>query len=347
MKFDLKKLVRPNIWNLEPYSCARHEFSGLNAKAFLDANESPYNAPINRYPDPLQRDLKDLISRIKGVPEECIFLGNGSDEAIDLVFRIFSEPKIDNVIAITPSYGMYEVASNINDVEYRKVRLEDDYSLKAEKILSKIDANTKIVFICTPNNPTANSISHEQIDKIIESFSGIVVIDEAYIDFSTQPSYRFKLVEYPNIIVLNTLSKAWASASIRLGMAFAQEDIICLMNKVKYPYNIGLPTQEKAFEILNNTEQVKKWVELILSERSRVVEAFSHLKITKKVFPTDANFFLVKVENAKKTYNYLIEKGIVVRDRSRVELCEDSLRITIGLKEENDALLEALQTYKG
>ncbi len=347
MSFDLEKLVRPNILKLEPYSCARHEFSSTRARAFLDANESPYNTPINRYPDPLQRELKKVISQIKGVSEECIFLGNGSDEAIDLIFRIFCEPGKDNVVSMYPTYGMYEVASNINDIEYRKVNLEEDYSLKADKMLSKVDSKTKVIFICSPNNPTGNSIEHKEINKILENFSGIVVLDEAYSDFSSKASYRFKIDDYPNLIVLNTLSKAWASASIRLGMAFSSVDIILLMNKVKYPYNIGLPTQEKAFEILSNKEKVNAWVEKILLERSRVIKAFSLLPICKKVFPTDANFFLAKVLDAKKTYNYLIKEGIVVRDRSRVELCQSSLRITIGTPEENDALLEALKNFKG
>ena len=343
----IKDLTRPNIWSLAPYSSARNEYSGHVAHVFLDANENPFNGPYNRYPDPLQEELKERISSIKNVPAENIFLGNGSDEAIDLVYRCFCEPKKDNVVAICPTYGMYEVCADINDVEYRKVLLDEDYQIKAEKLLAACDANTKAIWICSPNNPTGNNINTEEIEKVIEQFDGIVVVDEAYIDFSNQKSFkRYVSNDNYNVIVLQTMSKAWGSAAIRLGMAFAKEDIIGIFNKVKYPYNVNALTQEQAMKRLNDPQAVSQWVSILLQERGRMVEAFAELPICEKVYPTDANFFLAKVEDAQGTYDYLVEKGIIVRNRTRITLCNNCLRVTIGTREENNELLGALRSMK-
>lgn len=343
---QLKDLVRHNIWKLSPYSCARNEFSGQNAKVFLDANENPYNTPYNRYPDPLQHKLKALLSKIKGVKSECVFLGNGSDEAIDLVYRCFCNPGRDNVVAIEPTYGMYKVCADINDVEYRPVLLDDNFQLDPEKLLSACDTRTKVIWICTPNNPSGNDISRSDIELVINNFDGIVVIDEAYSDFSLQPTFRKDLDKYSNIIVLNTMSKAWGSAAIRLGMAFASPEIVEIFNKVKYPYNINMLTQEKAYDILSESQSVQHWVTMILEERSRVIDAFVLLPICKKVYPTSSNFFLARVTDAQSIYNYLIDEGIIIRDRHKVSLCNDCLRITIGTREENNELLGALRVYK-
>jgi histidinol-phosphate aminotransferase len=253
---QLKDLVRPNIWQLAPYSSARNEYSGHEAHVFLDANENPYNAPYNRYPDPLQTEVKARLSTIKRVPAECIFLGNGSDEAIDLVYRVFCRPQIDNVVAIEPTYGMYKVCADINDVEYRPVLLDEHYQMNADKLLAACDDHTKAIWLCSPNNPTGNNLKVEEVEKVLRGFDGIVVVDEAYSDFSTVPVFRKRLAEFPNIIVLNTMSKAWGCAAIRLGMAFASKEIIELFNKVKYPYNVNLLTQRQALEELNNTEAV-------------------------------------------------------------------------------------------
>ena len=341
---ELKELTRENIWNLAPYSCARNEFSGRNARVYLDANENPYNGPLNRYPDPLQLEVKKLLSKVKGVPEECIFLGNGSDEAIDLIYRCFTEPKVDNVVAIDPTYGMYKVCADVNDVEYRPVSLNDDFSLNADNVLAACDDHTKVVWLCSPNNPTGNALDRGEIEKILTGFEGLVVVDEAYSDFSSQAPFRHKLLKYPNIVVLNTMSKAWGSAAIRLGMAFASKDIIDILNKVKYPYNINLLTQREAVDILKDPYEVDKWVRTILLERSRVIDAIKVLPICRKVYPTDANFVLVEVDNAQKTYDYLVDRGIIVRNRNSVHLCKGCLRITIGTKTENQHLLAALRT---
>lgn len=341
----LELLVRKNIWNLKPYSSARDEYKGVNAEVFLDANENPYNAPYNRYPDPLQEELKQVIAPVKNVPAENIFLGNGSDEPIDLVFRIFCRPQIDNVVAIAPTYGMYEVCADINDVEYRKVRLEDDFSLNAQNLLDATDANTKLIFICSPNNPTGNAFSRDEIEKVIRGFEGIVIIDEAYSDFCESRPFRFDLPKYPNLIVLNTFSKAYGGAAIRLGMAFASKQIIQLFNKVKYPYNVNLLTQNAAKQILADKDALHQRIILIKKEREMIIDAVGELPITIKLYPTDANFFLVKVTDAVAIYKYLVSKGIIVRNRNQVELCDNCLRITIGTKEENSRLLAALRTY--
>lgn len=342
---SLEELVRPNIWKLAPYSSARNEYSGHEAHVFLDANENPYNKPLNRYPDPLQTELKAELAKVKRVPAENIFLGNGSDEAIDLMYRVFCSPRTDNVVAIAPTYGMYQVCADINDVEYRPVLLGDKFQLDADSLLKACDRNTKVVWICSPNNPTGNNLDQAAIERVLEQFQGIVVIDEAYSDFSTAEVFRTKIQRYPNLIVLNTLSKAWGCAAIRLGMAFASKEIVDLFNKVKYPYNINLLTQQQALEILRNKVEVEKWVTLVLQERGRLIKAFTDLPICVGVYPTDANFFLAKMTDAQAIYDYLVGKGIIVRNRTRVTLCQDCLRITIGTKSENAELLSALRQY--
>lgn len=339
----LKELTRPNVWALKPYSSARDEYSGVDASVFLDANENPFNTPNNRYPDPLQRELKTLIAAQKGVKVENIFLGNGSDEAIDLIFRAFCQPGVDNVVAIDPTYGMYKVCADVNDVEYRPILLDVYYQFKASSLLSAIDENTKAMFICSPNNPTGNSLCRKEIDALLNKFDGLVVVDEAYIDFADAPSLLADLDKYPNLIVLQTFSKAWGCAAIRLGMAFASPEIIAIFNKIKYPYNVNLLTQQAAIQLLQQPEQIKVWVSTLLEERSRVMKEFEQLPCCIRVFPTDANFFLAKVYEATAIYNYLVSEGIIVRNRTNVALCKDCLRITIGTKEENDALLEALR----
>ncbi|WP_276816055.1 histidinol-phosphate transaminase [Segatella maculosa] len=340
---EIKALCRPNIWRLAAYSCARTEFSGRSATVFLDANENPYNKPFNRYPDPLQQELKQLLAAVKGVPAENIFLGNGSDEAIDLPYRIFCEPGIDNVVAIAPTYGMYEVCADVNNVEYRPVLLDADYRITADKLLGACDAHTKLMWICSPNNPTGNLIDREAIEKVLQMFQGIVIIDEAYSDFANARPFRHELASHPNLIVLNTMSKAWACAAIRLGMAFASKDIIGLFNKVKYPYNVNALTQRQAIDALKDPFAVDKWVSIIKQERTRVMQAFADLPICKKVYPTEANFFLARVTDAQGIYDYLVDRGIIVRNRTRITLCDDCLRITIGTKSENQELLAALR----
>lgn len=341
----LDDLVRPNIKALAPYSSARNEYNGHVAHVFLDANENPYNKPLNRYPDPLQLELKEQLARLKGVKASRIFLGNGSDEAIDLLYRCFCRPGTDNVVAIEPTYGMYKVCADINDVEYRKVLLDNQFQTTADELLNATDVNTKLIWICSPNNPTGNIIKRDVIENVLRRFDGLVVLDEAYSDFSAERPMRLQLDMYPNLIVLNTLSKAWGMAAIRLGMAFAQESIIELFNKVKYPYNINLLTQQQAMETLKDPYQVEKWIGVILQERSRLMDAFKLLPICKEVYPSDANFFLARMTDAQSIYDYLIKKGVVVRNRTHISLCQDCLRITIGTKTENQELLAALRQY--
>lgn len=342
---SLQELTRPNIWNLAPYSSARNEYSGHVARVFLDANENPYNSPLNRYPDPLQHDIKKLLAKVKGVKEEQIFLGNGSDEAIDLPYRCFTRPGIDNVVAIEPTYGMYKVCADINDIEYRPVMLDEKFQISAEKLLEACDENTKIIWICSPNNPTGNSINRDEIVKVLRAFDGLVIIDEAYSDFSSERPLRLELNRYPNMIVLNTFSKAWGCAAIRLGMAYAHKDIINIYNKVKYPYNVNLLTQKQALEALKDPYGVDKWVRTLLQERGRMIEAFKLLPTCEHVYPTDANFFLVRMTDAQAIYDYLVSQGIIVRNRTRIALCGNCLRITIGSKTENNELLAALRQY--
>ncbi|MCH3980401.1 MAG: histidinol-phosphate transaminase [Prevotella sp.] len=343
---SLQELVRENIWNLTPYSSARNEYSGHVAHVFLDANENPYNKPFNRYPDPLQTEVKKLVSKVKHVAPEKIFLGNGSDEAIDLPYRIFCRPGIDNVVAIEPTYGMYSVCAAINDIDYRPVLLDDNYQMHADSLLQACDENTKLIWLCSPNNPSGNNMKREEVVKVLENFDGIVIVDEAYSDFSNQRPFREDLDLYPNMIVLNTMSKAWGCAAIRLGMAFAQKEIIDLFNKVKYPYNVNALTQKQALEALSDPFETTKWVKTLLLERQRMIQAFSELPICMKVYPTDANFFLAKMTDAQVIYQYLVEKGIIVRNRTKVSLCHNCLRVTIGTRSENNELLAALRQYE-
>lgn len=341
----LQELTRKNVWELKPYSSARDEYSGVEASVFLDANENPYNTPINRYPDPLQHELKSLIAPIKGVTTEQIFLGNGSDEAIDLLFRAFCNPGVDNVVAIEPTYGMYKVCADVNDVEYRKVLLNDTFDLDAKELLAKTDHNTKLIFICSPNNPTGNALNRQQIDIVLDRFDGLVVIDEAYADFSAHESLLKSLSKYENLIVLQTFSKAWGCAAIRLGMAFTNKEIIGILNKIKYPYNVNLLTQQEAIKILKDYNKVTEWVKVLLEERGRLMQQVRELPCTEKVYPTDANFFLVKVTDANAIYKFLVSKGIIVRNRTNVNLCGNCLRITIGTQSENDELIKMLKQY--
>ena len=341
---NLRALVRPNIWNLVPYSSARSEFTGA-ASVFLDANENPFNNPYNRYPDPLQQEVKALIAQLRGVAAWQIFLGVGSDECIDVVYRTFCRPGVDNVVAMSPSYGMYEVCADINDVEYRRVSLTDDFSLDADAMLATADERTKVMWICSPNNPTGNAFALDEIEAICSRFAGIVVVDEAYIDFSTRGSMLSCLDSLPNLIVMQTLSKAWGSASVRLGIAYASAEIIGIFNKVKYPYNINLLTQRYAIDRLERHSEVAAWVELLKANRQWLIEALGSLRCVKHIYPTDANFVLVRVSDADAIYDYLRAGGIIVRNRNRVEKCLGCLRITVGTAEENEILINALKEY--
>lgn len=344
MKIDLNKLLRPNIRRLKPYSSARNEFKG-EASVFLDANENPFNPPYNRYPDPLQWQVKEKIAQIKGVSPENILLGVGSDEPIDLLFRAFCQPGINNVVAIDPTYGMYKVCADINDVEYRSVVLDEDFDFSPDKLLDTCDENTKLIFLCSPNNPTGNALSVTKIVNVLTRFSGIVIVDEAYIDFSSQPSFLKKLNEYPNLVVLQTFSKAWGSAGIRLGMAFASSEIINIFNKIKYPYNINKLTQEHALVLLSHQDQVRRWVEKLIDERNKLARQLVVFSFINKVYPSDANFLLVKTNDAQRLYNYLVTKGIIVRNRNNITLCMGCIRITVGTSDENQILLDALKEY--
>lgn len=342
----LKELTRPNIWVLKPYSSARDEYNGKEASVFLDANENPYNMPYNRYPDPLQRELKEKIGCIKNISTNRIFLGNGSDEPIDLLFRAFCRPGVDNVVSIEPTYGMYQVCADINDIGYRKVLLDENFQFKAADLLKATDEYTKLIFLCSPNNPTGNNLCRKEILTLLQEFEGLVIVDEAYADFSNEPSFLQQLDEFPNLIILQTFSKAWGCAAIRLGMAFASTEIISILNKIKYPYNVNLLTQREAMEMIEKHYLVRQWITSILNERTRLMSEFEKLKCCQHIYPTDANFFLTRVSNAKRIYDYLVDKGIIVRNRSTVALCNDCLRITVGTRQENEALLEALKNYK-
>jgi histidinol-phosphate aminotransferase len=359
MEFNLDNLIRENIKKMTAYSSARHEFTG-NASIFLDANENSFGSPLpplqmergdggarfNRYPDPLQIEVKEKLSKIKGVPVQNIFLGNGSDEAIDLLYRIFCEPGRDNVIIFPPTYGMYEVCAEMNNVKVKKVNLTKEYQLDIDSIEQAIDPFTKLIFICSPNNPTGNSINRNDIEIILNNFDGIVVIDEAYINYARQKTFIAELTDFPNLVVMQTLSKAWGLAGLRLGMAFASQPIIELMNKVKYPYNINTATQLLALEALNNIEWVNEHIATTVIEREKLKNELLNLSFTEGVYPSDANFILVKMKEARKKYEQLCSKGIIVRDRSKVVLCEDSLRITVGTPEENKQLIEELSKLK-
>jgi histidinol-phosphate aminotransferase len=347
--FNINNILRENIKNLTPYSSARDEFQG-EASVYLDANEnafgSPLEDPYNRYPDPMQYNVKMRLSEIKGVPARNIFLGNGSDEAIDILFRSFCNPGVDNVILVPPTYGMYEVSANINDVQTKKVPLTTDYQLNLNDISEAIDEHTKLIFICSPNNPTGNSINRDDIETLLANFDGLVVVDEAYINFSRQKTFIQELTEYSNLVVLQTLSKAWGLAGLRVGMAFASEEIIEVMNKVKPPYNINEASQQLALKALANVDQVNGWIKEILAQRDKLVLSLKDLDIVLDIYPSDANFILVKTTDPKGIYNFLVQRGIIVRDRSKIDLCEGSLRITVGTPAENEILINALKQYK-
>ena len=346
--FDINTLLRKNIQQLQAYSSARDEFSGA-AKVFLDANENSLGSPLtkwyNRYPDPHQHQVKAAISAIKGITPDHIFLGNGSDECIDILFRCFCEPGKDNVVICPPTYGMYEVSAHINDIEIRKAPLTEDFQLDLIHLENLVDAHTKIIWICSPNNPTGNSIHREDILTVLNNFKGIVVIDEAYINFARQKTFVQDLGEYENLVVLQTFSKAWGLAALRLGMAFASTGIIAVMDKVKPPYNINQATQDLALKALEEIGQVNDMIRELVEMREALAEVFSQMPAVEKVYPSDANFILIKIKNARAVYEYLLTKGIVVRDRSNVQLCADCLRITVGTEQENTVLVDALSDF--
>ncbi len=348
MEFSLEKITRKNIQKLVAYSSARDEFSG-EAKVFLDANENSLGSPLvkwyNRYPDPHQQAVKNALSAVKGIAADHIFLGNGSDECIDLLYRCFCNPGVDNVVICPPTYGMYQVSANINDVELRIAPLLDDFQLNLAHIETLIDEQTKLIWICSPNNPTGNSINRADIEMVLNNFNGIVVIDEAYINFAKQKTFVQDLVDYPNLVVLQTFSKAWGLAALRLGMAFASTEIISILNKVKPPYNINQATQDLALKALEEVGQVNDMIQEIVSMRDALADVFKQMPTVEKVYDSDANFLLVKIKDAKKVYQFLLTKGIVVRDRSNVKLCEDCLRITIGTEKENTILVDALAEW--
>lgn len=341
---ELNQIIRPNILALAPYSCARDEFKG-EASVYLDANESPYNNGLNRYPDPLQHSVKALLAPLKGVAEEQIFLGNGSDEAIDLVYRIFCRPGVDNVVAPAPTYGMYQVCADINDVEYRAVPLtQAGFQLYSPAMISAIDDNTKVIWICSPNNPTGNAFDRRDIEYFLQKYPNkIIVVDEAYIDFSDKGTMVDCLGQYPNLIVLQTFSKAWGHAAMRLGIAIASREIIAYFNNVKYPYNVNELTQREAVKVLNNIEKKERQVAEILSQRETLKELLLSLPCVEEVYPSDANFLLTRVKDANATYKYLQEQGIIVRNRHKVQLCAGCLRITVGTPIENAAIYEAMK----
>jgi len=341
---DIKKLIRPNILALAPYSCARDEFKG-EASVYLDANESPYNNTVNRYPDPLQSEVKALLAPVKKVSSEQIFLGNGSDEAIDLVYRIFCRPGIDNVVAPAPTYGMYQVCADINDVEYRAIPLTDDYQLDMVSMKAAIDKNTKAIWLCSPNNPTGNVFVKENLLWFLENTESMVIVDEAYIDFSSKGSMVEMLDKYNNLIVLQTFSKAWGQAAIRLGIALSNPEVIAFFNNVKYPYNVNVLTQQQAIKVLNEVEKKERNVSEILAQRDILKELLLSLDCVEKVYPSDANFLLAKVSDANAIYLFLQQKGIIVRNRNKVTLCGNCLRITVGTPVENATIYEALKNF--
>ncbi len=340
----LNQLIRPNILNLEPYTCARNEYTG-EARAWLDANENSRIDGFNRYPDPLQIEVKTKLGAMRGVDVDRIFLGVGSDECGDITYRVFCRPGMDNVVAIEPTYGMYSVCAAINDVEYRNVRLRDDFSLDVEALFGAVDGNTKVIWICSPNNPTGNAFPMDVLREVASRFDGIVVVDEAYVDFSDAGSMVDVLDEYPNLIVMQTFSKAWASAALRLGIAFASREIISVFNNVKYPYNINILTQRQALSVLESADVIRKVVEELVAARGKLGERLSALECVRRVHPSDANFLLVEVTDAGALYEFLKSCGVIVRNRSRVALCGNCLRITVGTDEENDLLIEKMTEY--
>ncbi len=344
MKFDIKQFIRPNVAKMKPYSSARDEFKDFESEMiFLDANENPFKTDVNRYPDPQQRKLKGILSKQKNIPVNQILLGNGSDEVLDLIFRAFCEPAKDNIITLPPTYGMYSVLANLNNIENREVLLDSDFQPDLDEILRSVDTCTRLLFLCSPNNPTGNLISSEIILKLLKSFNGLVVIDEAYVDFTSEESWISKLDEFPNLIVTQTLSKAYGLAGIRLGVCYASTEIISVLNKIKPPYNINELTQQRAIEQLQNIEKVKIDVASLNEQKSKLLKALLQFNFIKKIYPTDANFILIKVNNAENRYAQLLEKGIVVRNRSAQPLCKNTLRITIGTPSENEKLITILK----
>ncbi len=346
--FDVNTLVRDNIARLTPYSSARDEFSG-EAKVFLDANENSLGSPLkkwyNRYPDPHQKAIKQKLAMVKGIAAEHIFLGNGSDECIDLLYRCFCNPGKDNIIICPPTYGMYEVSANINDVAVKKVPLLPNFELDLSGIEDAIDDQTKLIWICSPNNPTGNSLKRLDIETLLNNFKGLVIVDEAYINFSKQKSFVQELTEYPNLVVLQTLSKAWGLAGLRLGMAFASTAIIEILNRVKPPYNINQATQELVLTALEEVGQINDMIRLLVDMREALAEVFASMPTVETVYPSDANFILVKIKEARAVYEFLLTKGIVLRDRSNVQLCKDCLRITVGSEQDNTLLVDAMQDW--
>jgi len=345
--FNINKLVRPNLIKMKPYSSARDEFKQGDSKmVFLDANENPFETGVNRYPDPQQRELKEQLGEIKGIPTENILLGNGSDEVLDLIFRAFCEPGKDNIITLPPTYGMYQVLAEINNIDNREVLLTDNFQPNVPKIFNKVDDNTKLIFLCSPNNPTGNSFSEEKILEILNNFNGLVVIDEAYIDFSESESWIKKLEKYPNLVITQTLSKAYGMAGIRLGICYASAEIIQILNKIKPPYNVNELTQKRALERVIDVVSVKKEIADILMERNKLLKELLEVGYVEKIFNSDANFILIKVDNSKLRYDQLLKKGIVIRNRTTQPLCENTLRLTVGTAEENQKLMEAFQSLK-
>jgi len=344
LNFHLEKLVRDNVARLKPYSSARDEFKDFHEDmVFLDANENPYNNGVNRYPDPQQVTLKQHLSSLKRVPVDQILLGNGSDEVLDLLFRAFCEPKTDNIITLPPTYGMYGVLADTNAIANREVLLSDDFQPQVHQILEQVDHQTKMLFLCSPNNPTANSFERERIIQLLENFRGLVIVDEAYIDFSTEESWASKLQEYPNLVVTQTLSKAYGLAGIRLGICYASTEIIAILNKIKPPYNVNELTQKRALERVLDNASVQNEISAILKERDALSKVLLEVNFVEKVYPSEANFILAKVDDANKRYEQLIKRGIVVRNRSTQALCENTLRFTVGTSEENQKLISALK----
>jgi histidinol-phosphate aminotransferase len=343
--FNLDSLVRDNVKVLKPYSSARDEFEDFDTAdmVFLDANENPFNNGVNRYPDPQQASVKSILAKQHKVNPNQMLLGNGSDEVLDLIFRAFCEPKVDNVITLPPTYGMYGVLANINAVENREVLLSTDFQPQIEKIFKAIDDDTKMIFLCSPNNPTGNSFSEESVTTLLEHFNGLIVIDEAYIDFSEKESWLKKIDQYPNLIITQTLSKAYGLAGIRLGICYASAEIISILNKIKPPYNVNELTQRRALERLDNTNAIKSEIEAIVRHREDLLKVLLDIKYVEKIYPTEANFILIKVDDANKRYDDLIAKGIVIRNRTTQQLCDNCLRLTIGTEEENKKLIEALR----
>lgn len=344
--FDINILVRENVKAMKPYSSARDEFEGFDTAGmiFLDANENPYENGVNRYPDPLQASVKSVLAEQNGMKKNQILLGNGSDEVLDLLFRAFCEPKIDNVITLPPTYGMYGVLANLNAVENREVLLSNDFQPQLDEIMKAVDNTTKMIFLCSPNNPTGNSFSTESVQYLLDNFNGLVVIDEAYINFSDKPSWIQKINDYPNLVITQTLSKAYGLAGIRLGICYASVNIISILNKIKPPYNVNELTQQRALERLGNPSKINEEIKSIIGQRNQLLKVLLQVNFISKIYPTEANFILIKVDNAYKRYDQLIAKGIVIRNRTTQPLCENTLRLTIGTEEENQKLISALKS---